>query len=77
MKIRERQSFAPISLIPGDTIRVTYKDEWGRELRLVEDTVGRTMTVNEAVIFTLDEDELDGLGWEDSIGGMVGRTWAS
>jgi len=70
VKIRQRESFAPIHLASGDTIKLTYTDEKGKRV-LAQDTVDRAMMFNEGVIF--DVDKWDGLGWEEGIGGAVGR----
>lgn len=69
IRVRKREKLAPIVLCPGDMIVVTHTDEDGTKRELVRDTFDRSLVVNEAVIFDVSEE----LGFEDGIGGAVGK----
>lgn len=69
MRIRKREKIAPITLMPYDTLSVTWKNEEG-ETELVKEFAGRHIVVDEAVIFDLEPGEL---GYEDGIGGFVAK----
>jgi hypothetical protein len=76
MKERKREKIAPIHFQPGDTIEVFYRetnDETGEivtERTVIKDEIGREITVNEAVIFDIEEGDF-GVDVEDGIGGAL------
>lgn len=73
MRIRKRERIAPINMMAGDSIALTYEEEDGQKRVLVHDTVDRSMVVDEAIVFDLEEHERDELGVDDAIGGLFAR----
>ena len=75
MKIRKREKMPPIYLAPGDTIELSYKESAiypdgeveVEEKKVLESAIGRELTLNEAVIFDVEEGDFEGA--EDGIGG--------
>lgn len=72
MRIRKRDRLAPIAVMRGDTIQLTYEED-GQKHILVRDTVDRDMIVDEAMTFDLDQQERDELGVDDAIGGLFAK----
>lgn len=47
----DRKQFAPLYVIPGDTISGTYRDDKGVETVLATATITESIAITEAVIF--------------------------
>lgn len=76
MRIRQRKSLdTPIHLAPGDSIQLSYRERGvfrDRTTVVARDTVDRPIDVDEAIVFDLEQHELDELGLKDAIGGLFG-----
>lgn len=71
MRIRTREKIRPISVERGDTIELRYEEKIEgvvvfQETALKEE-IGRLMTLNEAVIFDVEDGDFEGA--QDGIGG--------
>ena len=79
MKPRIRQQMAPIHVREGDSLHLTYVEtdpETGEEIRrevVQEDAIGRSMTLDGAVIFDVEPGEF-GDDVTDGIGGAFLQT---
>jgi hypothetical protein len=69
LKILKREVIAPINLIAGDTIRITYKEGF-KEKVVLEKTLDRAYVAREAIVFEIEAGDVE--GWTDGIGGAIG-----
>lgn len=73
MKIRKQQDIAPINLMPGDSITLSYAQEGEDSRELVTETFNETRTIDRVAIVELETDELWTLGMEQGIAGVFGK----
>ncbi len=69
LKWLKREKIAPIYLEAGDTIELRHKNSRGVEETVMREDIGKTMVVDEAGVFTF-EDEFD---MEEGVGGVFGK----
>ena len=62
MEILQKQKVTPRNVEPGDTVALFYGEQ-----EMMRREIGRTMTIDEIVIFNLDSGDIEGV--KDGIGG--------
>ena len=72
MKKRQRTAVAPIHMLAGDTLKVTWDGAGPEgEVLLHTEEVGRALTVD--TVATFDVEPADGLGFKDGIAVVLGE----
>lgn len=68
MKIRKKEKIQPLQISENDIISLEYTDEAGVTTEVLEERVGRDMTITGAVIFDVEKGDF-GDDVKDGIGG--------
>lgn len=74
MKILERKSIPPISLLPGDTLSCVYTDVKGKRHELATHEATEVQTIDTTLIAELDESNLKALGLKSGLAGIFGES---
>lgn len=68
MRILQRNKIAPVNLMPGDTLSVVYREGLERT-ELIRHVVDLPLSFDTVLVV----EDIDGLGLETSLAGVIGR----
>jgi len=60
MKIRNRVKIQPIHVRPGDTVILSFDNHRGIPVAILEEKVGREITITEVCIFDVEKGDFEG-----------------
>ena len=72
MRILKKEKIAPIHVMPGDTIVLTYDDGYGNKTEVLSKTLTKSYTFDEAAVFELEAGEIE--GWTEGLAGAFGTS---
>ena len=68
MKLLQRKKIDPISVLPGDSILLTYTDEKGKKTTILSEEIKFADTFDTAVAFTVEKEDIT----KDTLSGLGG-----
>lgn len=73
MNIRRQQDIAPINLMPGDSITLSYEEEGQERRELLTEPFFDRRVIDRVAVVDLEGDELTALGMAQGIAGVFGK----